>query len=194
MNILNKKNLREKFKAERSLLTNEGIEKHSKDIFSTLKKLDSYKNAKRIMTFVSMENEVQTHPLIEDAIEEGKSIIVPITVDKTHELLLSELYSLSELAFAEFNIEEPKEEFVRLVKPETIDLVLVPGLALAKDGHRVGYGGGYYDRFLSKLDKSVPKIAIGFDLQVVNRVPVEDFDIPVDIIVTEKRTIDCTKK
>lgn len=191
---MNKKELRKDIIEKRSLLTEENIVEYSKMITDTLKELDSYKNAKRIMSFVSMKDEVDTHPLIEQAIAEGKSIVVPITVDATRELLLSDLFDLSELEVADHNIEVPKEKSVRLVQPGTIDLVLVPGVAFAKDGHRVGYGGGYYDRFLVSLDKSVTKIAIGFDLQVVDKVPTQDFDIPVDSIITEKGIINCSKK
>ena len=191
---MNKKELRAEILRKRSRLTKENIVDYSEIITNSLKNLDAYKNAKRIMTFVSMGTEVDTHPLIEQALEDGKSIVIPITVDKTRELLLSDLFSLSELEVADHNIEIPKDGFLRLVQPGTIDLVLVPGLAFAKNGHRVGYGGGYYDRFLAKLDKSVPKIAIGFDLQIVDQVPTNDFDIPVDSLITEKRIINFSQE
>lgn len=194
MIILNKKLLRQEILTKRSLLTEEDIKEYSNKITNTLFEMDEYKNAKRIMCFVSNGSEVETHPIIEQAILDGKSIVVPITVSKTKELLVSDVFNLSELEVGFYNIEVPKKEFVRLVDPRTIDLVLVPGVALAKDGYRVGYGGGYYDRFLVKLDKSVPKIALGFDLQVVDEVPTEDFDIPVDLILTEKGIINCSKK
>jgi 5-formyltetrahydrofolate cyclo-ligase len=192
--ILNKRLLRTEILTKRSLLTQEKIQEYSNKIQNTLYEMDEYKNAKRIMCFVSNGSEVDTHPLIDRAILDGKSIVVPITVSKTKELLVSDLFSLEELEVGFYNIEVPKEEFLRLVNPGTIDLVLVPGVALAKDGYRVGYGGGYYDRFLAKLDSSVPKIALGFDLQVVDKVPTEHFDIPVDLIVTEKGIINCFKK
>lgn len=191
---MNKKDLRQYILEKRSGLSSENIVDYSQIITKTLKDLDAYKDAKRIMTFVSMGTEVDTHPLIEQALADGKSIVIPITVDETRELLLSDLFSLSELEVADHNIEVPKKGFTRLVEPGTVDLVLVPGLAFAKNGHRVGYGGGYYDRFLAKLDKSVPKIAIGFDLQIVDEVPTNDFDIPVDSLITEKRIIDFSQK
>ena len=191
---MNKRLLRTEILTKRSLLTQEKIQEYSNKIQNTLYEMDEYKNAKRIMCFVSNGSEVDTHPLIDRAILDGKSIVVPITVSKTKELLVSDLFSLEELEVGFYNIEVPKEEFLRLVNPGTIDLVLVPGVALAKDGYRVGYGGGYYDRFLAKLDSSVPKIALGFDLQVVDKVPTEHFDIPVDLIVTEKGIINCFKK
>lgn len=183
---MNKKDLRKNILEKRSKLTKKEIVDFSQTILNTLKDLDSYKDAKRIMTFVSMGSEIDTHHLIEEAIGDGKSIVVPITIDSTRELLLSDLFSLSELEIADHNIEIPKKKFTRLVKPGTVDLVLVPGLVFAKNGHRIGYGGGYYDRFLAKLDKAVPKIALGFHLQLVDEVPTNEFDIAVDSIITEK--------
>lgn len=191
---MNKKLLRKEILTKRSLLTQENIQEYSNKIQNTLYEMDEYKDAKRIMCFVSNGSEVDTHPLIEKAILDGKSIVVPITVSKTKELLVSDLFNLSELEVGFYNIEIPKEEFLRLVDPRTIDLVLVPGVALARDGYRVGYGGGYYDRFLAKLDSSIPKIALGFDLQIVDQVPKEHFDIPVDLILTENGIVDCSKK
>lgn len=189
MIIINKKDLRKDILEKRSLLSKDNIADYSRIITDKIKNLDAYKNANRIMVFVSMESEVDTHPLIQESIDLGKSIVVPITLPATRELLLSDLFSLSELEVGDWNIEVPKKEFQRFVQAETVDLVIVPGVAFAKDGHRVGYGGGYYDRFLAKLDKSVPKVAIGFDLQVVERVPTNDFDIPVDLLLTENRTV-----
>ncbi len=188
---MNKTILRNKILEKKSLLSKKEIKEKSEIITKTLLDSDFYKEAKRIMTFVSMEKEVDTHPLIQEIISHNKSIVVPITLNKTKELLLSELFSLSELEVRDFNIEVPKPEFTRLIEPKSVDLILVPGLAFAKDGHRVGYGGGYYDRFLEKIDKSVPKIGLAFDLQIVDNVPVEPFDIGVDFIISEKRIISC---
>ncbi|MBU5427392.1 5-formyltetrahydrofolate cyclo-ligase [Tissierella pigra] len=190
---MDKKTLRKEMLKKRSELSREDIVEYSNIIANKIYEMDNYKNAKRIMCFVSNGDEVETHPLIEQIIKDGKSIVVPITIPKTRELLVSDVYSLSELEVGDYNIEVPKKEFTRVVDPNTIDLILVPGVAFAKDGYRVGYGGGYYDRFLSKLLNPTPKIAIGFDLQVVDKVPTDQYDLPVDMIVTEKRIIHCSK-
>jgi 5-formyltetrahydrofolate cyclo-ligase len=190
---LNKKTLRKEILGKRSELSREEIIKYSNIISNEIYKMDLYKNAKRIMCFVSNGTEIETHPLIEQAIKDGKSIVVPITISETRELLVSDVYSLSELEVGDYDIEVPKKEFTRIVDPNTIDLILVPGVAFAKDGYRVGYGGGYYDRFLSKLLNPTPTIAIGFDLQIVDKVPTDKYDLPVDMIVTEKRIIHCSK-
>lgn len=191
--FLDKKSLRKKVLENRSKLSKENILEYSEIIANKLYEMDFYKNAKRIMAFISFKDEIHTHDIIKTSIDKGKSIVVPITVPETRELKVSELRDFSELEMGYYDILTPKKEFIRLVDPNTIDLILVPGVVFAKDGYRIGYGGGYYDRFLSKLDKRVMKIGLAFDLQITDRVPTESFDIPVDLIITEKRIIDCSK-
>lgn len=149
-----------------------------------------YKNAKTIMTFISFGDEVDTQNFIKYAIRDNKNIVVPITIPETKELKVSKVNNFNELEEGFYNILTPKEEFIRYMDPNEIDLILVPGVTFDRDGYRVGYGGGYYDRFLSKLDKVIT-IGIAFDLQVTNKVPRESFDIPVDYIYTEKEIIKC---
>jgi 5-formyltetrahydrofolate cyclo-ligase len=72
--------------------------------------------------------------------------------------------------------------------------VLVPGVAFDKRGYRVGYGGGYYDRFFNKLEKSVIKIGLCYEMQILTEVPTDNYDIPIDYIITEKGLINCTQK
>jgi len=188
---LDKKNLRRKILKSRSQLTESEIVEFSNVIANKLYETEYYKNAKRIMSFVSAGNEVNTHEIIKRSISVGKSMTVPFTIHSPREMKASELFDFSELEISYHNILAPKKEFHRFVDSGTIDLILVPGVAFAKNGYRVGYGGGYYDRFLSEIDKNIIKIALGFDLQVVDEVPIEKFDIPVDLIITEKSTIYC---
>lgn len=191
---MEKKRIRDEILEKRSKLDKKTINSYSNSISDKLFETSSYKNSTTIMCFISFSDEVNTHELIKNAIKHGKTIVVPITVSKTKELKVSELLDFSELEIGYYNILTPKAEFIRFVDPNTIDLVLVPGVAFARNGYRVGYGGGYYDRFLSKLDSQVKKIGLGFYLQVVDTVPVENFDIPIDAIITEKEIIYCSKK
>lgn len=190
---MNKKTLRQKMLQKRSHLTIDEINIRSKTISNSLYETEYYKNAETIMTFLSFQSEVNTRYIVEDSIGLGKSIVVPITIPETKELKISKLFDYSELEIGHYNILTPKKEFLRFTDPRTIDLILVPGLIFAKDGYRIGYGGGYYDRFLSKLDPSVTKIGIGFDLQVQDKVPTDKYDVPVDFILTEKRLIKIKK-
>jgi 5-formyltetrahydrofolate cyclo-ligase len=108
---------------------------------------------------------------------------------QTHTLLVSELTSFGELRDGFYGIKEPMEEYVRPTSSEQLDLIIVPAVAYDRRGYRIGYGGGYYDRFLSSLDKDIVTIGIAFDIQIVGEVPVQPFDIPVDMVITESGII-----
>ncbi len=162
----------------------------SKKIISSILNSSYYKNANTIMTFISFSDEVDTHDFIKHAIDDGKKVVVPVTFPKTKELKPSHIKDFNELELGYYNILTPKEAFIRFIDPKEIDLVIVPGVAFDKYGYRVGYGGGYYDRFLSGLSDIV-KIGIAFEVQIIDKVPKDSFDIPVDFIFTEKKVINC---
>ncbi len=183
-----KKTIRDHILDKRSKLGKYNHESASKNIINKLYESTLYKNANIIMTFVSFGYEVNTHKFIKDSINNGKRIVVPITLPKTKEIRPSEILDFAELEVGFYNILTPKKEFIRYIDPKEIDLAIIPGLAFDRDGYRVGYGGGYYDRFLSKYTDII-KLAIAFDLQLIDKVPREDFDIPVDFIYTEKEII-----
>lgn len=191
---MNKKIFRKDTFKKRSQLTEKNIEDYSKIIEDKLFLMDVYKRAKIIMCFISFSDEINTHDLIKAAINQGKTVVVPITIPETKELKISELRDFSELEPGFYNILTPKKEYLRFIDPNTIDLILTPGVVFDRNGYRIGYGGGYYDRFFSKLDKDIPKIGLSFDLQIVDKVPTDKYDIPVDIILTEKEIIYCTEK
>ncbi len=190
---MDKKNIRELIIEERSQLSESAHRSHSRKIIDLLKATKYYKEAKVIMCFVSFNDELDTHQFIKEALSEGKRMVIPITVHKTKELIPSELMDFQELEPGYFNILTPKKEFIRPVEQSEIDLVVVPGVVFDPYGYRVGYGGGYYDRFLSSIATIVPKIAVGFGMQLVERVPRESFDIPVDMIITEKGVTPCSE-
>ena len=187
---MNKKDLRKEMLKKRSNLSAEIREEYSKTVASSLYENEDYKKAEIIMAFLSFGSELDTRYLIEDSIAKGKIVVIPVMVPETKELKISRILDYSELEIGHYNILTPKKEFLRFLDPKTIDLILVPGLIFARDGYRVGYGGGYYDRFLAGIDKRVPKIAIGFDMQLVDTVPTDHYDIPVDYILTEKQFLE----
>nr|WP_300003860.1 5-formyltetrahydrofolate cyclo-ligase [Tissierella sp.] len=186
---MEKKLIREEILAKRKKLGKETRDIASKEILEKILASSYYKKAKTIMTFVSFSDEVNTHEFMKRAIEDGKKIVVPITIPENHQLKPSRLKSFKELEPGFYNILTPKEEFIRFVDPHEIDLVITPGVAFRRDGYRIGYGGGYYDRFLSKIP-STPTIAIAFHMQLVDDLPTDQYDIPVDYIYTEKEIID----
>lgn len=184
---MDKKELRKEILSSRAKLTKDENISISRTIVDKLLETDHYKNAKTIMCYISFGSEINTHEFIKKAIDDGKNLVVPVTFKENRLMKPSQLLSFDELEVGYFNILTPKEEFIRYIDPKEIDLVIVPGAAFDKNGYRVGFGGGYYDTFLAGLDCKT--ISIAFDLQIVERVPREDHDLPVNMIITEKETI-----
>ena len=140
------------------------------------------------MYFVSFNNEVDTHEMIRSALK-NKTVIIPKVIH--HEIEPSIIIDFDNLMpSGRFNVPEPIE--IMKMAYKNIDLVLVPGIAFDREGYRLGYGFGFYDKFLKKVPKAV-KIGLAFDFQIVDQVPREEHDVPVDFIVTEERVIDCKK-
>lgn len=164
------------------------INNRSSSIMQKVFSLSDFVNANTIFFYISFRGEVKTLEIIEEALSIGKRVVVA-KVDKENKgLILSEIESLTELEPGFLGILEPKE--IKEIKPEELDMVLVPGIAFDEKGNRVGYGKGYYDRFLRKI-KNVPFIGLAYEVQMVNNIPSDKHDISVDKIITEERVIKC---
>lgn len=163
------------------------VDKTKKDqvIFAKLKNHTSYKVSKNIFIFVSCKNEVDTHELIIDALKKGKTVAVPVILSLSEGMIAVIINSLNELKENKYGILEPTLIENRIMNPEEIDLVILPGAAFDKEGGRVGYGAGMYDKYLVNLSPGVQKIAIGYDFQLLESVPMESQDIRVDEVVTD---------
>ncbi len=191
---MDKRTLRSEILNKRKSLSKEEVNDKSSSIAKLLFSTEQYKSSKYIMCYIDFRNEVKTEEIIKTALKDGKNIIIPISVVETRQLLLSQLLDYDkELEAGTYGILEPKKEFIREVAPEVIDLVLIPGVAFDRHGYRIGYGGGYYDRFLTRIDDSIPKIALAFELQMVSHVSKGKYDIPVDYIITESDIIKASK-
>jgi 5-formyltetrahydrofolate cyclo-ligase len=118
-------------------------------------------------------------------------VYVPISDTTNHTLQISHLSKFSDLSPGTYGILEPKKEKIKPTSIHEIDIVLVPGVAFDRFGHRLGQGGGYYDWFLSKTN--VVSIGLAFEFQILKEIPVEPHDQRVDLIVTEEKLIECTK-
>ncbi|ADL07133.1 5-formyltetrahydrofolate cyclo-ligase [Thermosediminibacter oceani] len=181
--MVDKKTLRRTFLEKREGLSREDVKDKSEKIISTLFALEELKKSEVVMFYVNARNEVETRKAIEQALSMGKRVVVPKTI-KGKGLLAVEIKSLGELVPGTFGILEPEKD--EGLDPKVIDLVVVPGVAFDRRGYRLGYGGGYYDGFLPKLRPEAKKIAIAFELQLADYIPVEKHDVRMDAIVTEK--------
>jgi 5-formyltetrahydrofolate cyclo-ligase len=166
----------------------------SSRILYRLAALKSYKKARVIMFFASRGSEVITDVMIGRAMRDGKKVVIPRTDPESRSMKAHAVKSLEhDLEPRAFGIREPKPESCPEVAPARIDLVLVPGIVFDITGHRIGYGKGYYDKWLKKT--AVRKMAgVCFDFQLVRRVPRTQDDMPVSTIITEKRVVEIDLK
>jgi 5-formyltetrahydrofolate cyclo-ligase len=140
-----------------------------------------------VMVFTSKEKEVNTEPLIRSLFGQKNPVVVPIIVKEDVSLRLSYLRDFSALVPSTFGVPEPIGSEIPAAA-ENIDTIILPMLGFDRQGGRIGYGAGYYDRFLSK-NLNLRKIGIAFSCQEVDNLPVDENDIPMDSIVTEEGTV-----
>ena len=152
-------------------------------IYSKFTGSEYYRDARVIFIFVSFRSEVDTHRIIRKALEDGKTVGVPKVLSKEKGISVCRIESMSDLEEGYFGVLEPKEG-CPLIPAEEIDLIALPGAAFDRDGGRIGYGGGFYDKYLSETAAAAKKIALAYKMQVLSSVPMEDTDIRVDDIVT----------
>ena len=161
-------------------------------IFSHLSKVEVFSNAGLVLTYVSYRSEVDTHAIINALLKEGRRVAVPRCDKKKHTMSFFELSSFDDLEPGAHNILEPKKSLVKAVTvPDMIgSACLVPGLIFDTRGRRIGYGGGYYDRFLAFYPGE--KIGLARNSQICgNGLPQESTDVPLDYVVTETGAWSC---
>jgi len=186
--------LRKQILAIRNRLTDEEVMRLSERIFSNLAENSLFHDSAHVMVYLDFKHEVKTDSIINYCLEKNKKVYVPVCIAETHELCISEITSPEELRPGHYGIREPHTDFIRLSDSSLIDLVLIPGVAFDRAGSRIGFGAGYYDRFLKRLEPKAVKTALAYSFQVADHVPADEYDIPVDYIVTEKGTIKCRSK
>lgn len=186
-----KRALRRSTKTKRDMLCRDEREHKALLIKEKLFKQPEFEKAAAILFYADFGSEVPTTAMMEGALALGKTVILPITDIETNSLVLRKVTDLSHLEPNKYGIPEPVIENTAHIDADVIDLVIVPGMVFDEHGGRIGYGGGYYDRFLRKIDPIVPWISIAFELQIVPQIPSESHDLPVDMVITESRVIDC---
>lgn len=181
-----KQDIRNEILKKRSEISLEIRLQWNEEIYSKLITSDFYKSSATIFSFVSFKDEVDTHKFIIRALADGKTICVPKVASKKEGMKTYKINSFDNLKTGYFGILEPKDDCLEIL-PEHIDFILMPGVAFDHKGGRVGYGAGFYDRFLSNLKKDVPKIAIAYDIQLIDKVPTDEFDVKIDGIITNSQ-------
>ena len=186
-----KEKLRRRILKLRDHQTVADIERKSLKIVDSVRTLPEYHSAKAIACYVNKGSEVQTQPLIQKSLALGKRVLVPVVERGSRELLFSEITNLSELIPSHFGIHEPDPALTRPRPLSTAQLVFVPGIAWDNEGYRLGWGRGYFDTALRQMPDNSTSIGLSFELQLLDRLPREQFDLPVDLLVTESRMVHC---
>ena len=175
---MDKKALRREIREKKRAMSQAEIISRSEKLGELFLKSQAYQNAKTISGYLPYNQEVRTVPMLEQALRDGKRVAVPKIYGDTMRFLYLE--DLSKVEKNDMGIPEPVADTP--VAEDKTALVLMPGLAFTKQGDRMGYGGGFYDRFLAG-EPDHPTLALCYDFQIVDSLPTEEFDIPVDTVL-----------
>ena len=175
---MDKKELRRAIRERKRAMTEEEIVSRSAKLGVLFTQSDAYKNAKTIYGYLPYNQEVRTVPMLEQALKDGKRVAVPkVYGDEMKFLYLDDLTKVSK-GYA--GIPEPIAD--EPVADDETALVLMPGLAFDPAGHRIGYGGGFYDKFLA-AEPNHPTLALCYEFQLLPELDTEEHDIPVDTVL-----------
>lgn len=186
-----KKEIRSTILKKRNSMNFSKVLEKSKRIKEQVFHMHEFKDAKTILFYISYDNEVYTHEMIKESLKIKKQVVVPKIDMDNHMILCSSLTQWDDLLIGAYNILEPRQECLNEVPPETIDLIVIPGIAFDEHGNRIGHGTGYYDRLLKKKNNA-HRLGLAFEVQIVENIPTESHDVKVEKIVTEERIITCS--
>ena len=187
-----KTEIRKRLLEQRNALSMKEVNEKSAVVFERLCKLRQYDKSKIILAYMDYRNEVMTGEFIKRCRRDGKRVVLPKVESGNGERVLS-LYEINEAGrdiLPGFKgIPEPDSAILNRMYPAEIDLAVIPGVAFDYGRHRIGYGAGYYDRFLSWLRQDCVKAGVAYSMQLVDKIPAGRYDIPMDIVVTEDMLI-----
>ncbi|XP_030749794.1 5-formyltetrahydrofolate cyclo-ligase [Sitophilus oryzae] len=186
--------LRKKIAKRLENLSREEICRQSKVVFDKLVNLPVFKNSKRISVYLSMNTEVDTEHIVRRIFEQGQLCFVPRYSKSGMQMVrLLSMEDWENLPLTKWHIKQPllKENREDALETGGLDLVICPGVAFTKDGHRLGHGGGYYDKYLRNLQinqsNGISTVGIGLKEQIVDEIPVEDTDLLIDTILFDDK-------
>lgn len=176
-----KKKIRQIIKNKRLLLSQEEIKHYSINAFKKIIELEEWDKSKCIMSYLSFKGELDPDFINKEALLEGKTLLLPKINSDTKNMKAIKIENLEQTKLNDYGIEEPTGNLE--LNP---DLVILPSIALDREGNRIGHGGGFYDRYLEK--RKVKKIGIIYDFQLLEQIEKNPHDIPVDIIISVSKT------
>ena len=175
---MDKVTLRKQIREQKRAMTAEQIDASSRQLAQLFFASDYYRQAKTIYGYLPYNQEVRTVPILQQALKDGKKVAVPKVYGDEMKFIYLDDLSKIEKGYA--GIPEPIAD--KPVADDPTALVLMPGLAFDRQGHRIGYGGGFYDKFLAE-EPGHPTLALCYGFQMVEFLPTEEFDVPVDCVL-----------
>lgn len=181
-----KRELRANLLKQRNLLTDDYVAAASETIRERLFGLAAFKDARTVMLYVSMGSEVCTDKIIKESLSMGKRVAIPMLDQQFGKMEASQIKDVdTELTLGKYNTRVPKPEYYRPIDPGKLDFILVPAIAYDVLGNRMGYGGGYYDRYLKRVGAGTVVAGVAFSGQVVEQLPAGIHDVPVQLVIHE---------
>ena len=182
-----KRSIREKILSIRDKEPEDLRKKKSRRIKKRLFSLKEFKKAHTILFYYSKGSEVETREMMEDALQKGKRVLLPKV--RGRKIYLGEVTDLGKnVEKGSFGVLEPKETSKKTT-PKGIELVILPGIAFGLKGERIGYGKGYYDRFLRKIPREIPLVGLAYHFQIVDHIPIKKHDRIVFKVLTETQIL-----
>lgn len=181
--ILTKQHWRSLMKERLTALTETEFQTANQQIQKRFIQLELVRHAAVVMIYYAVKHEVATVNLITELLARGRRVALPVCTAGCN-LVAKEIQQLAEVSpTGKFGLSEPLPQTPEVV-PDQIKLVVVPGVAFDQNGNRLGHGNGYYDRFLNCADLKAVKLGLAYDFQVVERLPVDQFDVKMDALLT----------
>lgn len=184
----NKKILRQELLAARADCPAVAKQEIDRLILEQLLSSEYFRQAKTIFTYCSTAEEIDTQGILHHSLQQGKTLCLPRCEQQRGIMTARKIEAITDLVSGRFGIPEPSEKSP-VIAPEQIDLCIVPCLAADFSGYRLGYGGGYYDRFLPQVAGTT--LILCAESRLLSELPHDSFDIPCDIIYTERRSLIC---
>ena len=185
-----KETIRSSIRKKREAMHESEVLEKSRRIKTYLFSMHEFQEARTILFYVSYDNEVNTHEMIQESLRMKKHIAVPVSDAETRTIICSTLVKWDDLSAGVYNILEPRKDCIEQIAPTSIDLILLPGIAFDSEGNRIGHGKGYYDRFLQN-NLHAHRFGLAFEFQLVEKIPTGKYDRRVEKIITENRIINC---
>lgn len=184
----NKKVLRKKTLCERDDLETELREDKSNKICDRFISFIEKNDFSSVFSYIHFRSEVRTTKIVEYLLKNKKEVSLPKTYIKDKLIEAIQINHLDGLRPGAYGILEP-EEGGGVISPNTLGCIVVPGAVFDRSGGRIGYGGGFYDRFFERISDKTVKIGLAFDFQLKKKIPQEEHDVPLDIIITDKEIV-----